>query len=507
MTLPAWMAPNTNSTIGQQYQDSNQNIGYQSQNSGAQQFSDSSQRMGYGDGYNNANFPPVNANNMDGMNKRSPGRGREKARGFGVEKLPYGSTSGKFTRRSSSASKERNRRELRRKRRKERGSNFDVLPDGMDEATANQIAAQAFLQQALPTIASAAPMPPSMLIAPASAEPNMQQTRHARRLYVGNIPSNVSEDEIHKYFTDVLTRALEKPMEGGPVVSVYLNPDRNFAFVELRSVALTTAAMQLDGISYGDIQLKIRRPSDYNAGAVSPDNSVEPVHLNLSAIGLVSNTVQESPNKIFFGGLPYHLSEDQVKELLSAFGQLKSLYLVKEPGSANSKGYAFCEYMDPSATQQAIDGLNGMSLGDKTITIRRAMPADTMGLPHMASLQQGVADQMSQLGVSSSGSGNQRSSTNVLVLLNMVGEEDLKDEDEYKEILEDVEQECRQFGDLLSIVIPRLGEPGVGKVFLHYANVEQANRAANALSGRQFASKIVRAEYHDESRFMANDLY
>ncbi len=29
----------------------------------------------------------------------------------------------------------------------ERGSNFDVRPEGMDEATANQLAAQAFLQQ------------------------------------------------------------------------------------------------------------------------------------------------------------------------------------------------------------------------------------------------------------------------------------------------------------------------------------------------------------------------
>jgi splicing factor U2AF subunit len=68
---------------------------------------------------------------------------------------------------------------------------------------------------------------------------------------------------------------------------------------------------------------------------------------------LVSNIVLDSPYKIFIGGLPTHLTADQVKELLSSFGQLKAFNLVVDQNTGVSKGYAFCEYLDPSLTDQA----------------------------------------------------------------------------------------------------------------------------------------------------------
>lgn len=35
--------------------------------------------------------------------------------------------------------------------------------------------------------------------------------------------------------------------------------------------------------------------------------------LNLSVLGIISNTVPDSDNKVFIGGLPYNLTEDQVQ--------------------------------------------------------------------------------------------------------------------------------------------------------------------------------------------------
>ncbi|KAG5192541.1 hypothetical protein JKP88DRAFT_173288, partial [Tribonema minus] len=389
---------------------------------------------------------------------------------------------------------------------KERGSNFDVLPEGMDEATANQIAAQAFLQQTLPAAAAAAAVPLPM---GGGAAPTMQQTRHARRLYVGNIP-RVPEQEVQRFFNEVLTRALGGRQESDPVVSVYLNQDRGFAFVELRSVALTTAAIQLDGLMYGDISLKIRRPSDYNPSAVPSEFTNEVVHLNLSALGIVSNTVPDSPNKVFIGGLPYHLTEEQVKELLSAFGALKALHLVKDAGATNSKGYAFCEYQDPAVTSIACEGLNGMALGDKTLTVRKVRGHALSVAALMLAQAMAALDPTAHKAVTESAEAatvvRTMAPTRVLVLMNMVGEEDLKDDQEYTDILEDVRDECKQYGELKTVIIPRPGETGVGKVFLEYAEVQQAQAAAMALAGRQFASKIVKAQYHDESRFAARDL-
>ena len=42
----------------------------------------------------------------------------------------------------------------------------------------------------------------------------------------------------------------------------------------------------------------------------------------------------------------------QVKELLTAFGPLKAFNLVKDSVTATSRGYAFCEYLDPLITEQ-----------------------------------------------------------------------------------------------------------------------------------------------------------
>ena len=42
----------------------------------------------------------------------------------------------------------------------------------------------------------------------------------------------------------------------------------------------------------------------------------------------------------------------QVKELLMSFGQLRAFNLVKDSSTGLSKGYAFCEYVDVSLTDQ-----------------------------------------------------------------------------------------------------------------------------------------------------------
>merc|ERR1719184_262312 len=75
--------------------------------------------------------------------------------------------------------------------------------------------------------------------------------------------------------------------------------------------------------------------------------------------GMISTVVSDSPNKLFVAGLPNYLNEDQVKELLTSFGQLKAFNLVKDMTSGLSKGYAFAEYLDGTITDQAIAGLNG----------------------------------------------------------------------------------------------------------------------------------------------------
>jgi splicing factor U2AF 65 kDa subunit len=201
----------------------------------------------------------------------------------------------------------------------------------------------------------------------------MQATRHARRLYVGGIPPNSTEGDIAHFFRTVVAQSLNpRDLDGkDPVVSVFINREKSFAFVELATIELTTACCQLDGMTYSGNALRIRRPNDYQPEKV-PNEIGRIPSLSLTALGVVSTSVPDGPNKIFIGGLPHELSEDEIKELLMAFGPLRAFHLIKEPGTNVSKGYAFCEYLDPHNTQVAIMGLNNLPVCDKVLTVKLA---------------------------------------------------------------------------------------------------------------------------------------
>ena len=104
-----------------------------------------------------------------------------------------------------------------------------------------------------------------------------------------------------------------------------------------------------------------------------------------------------------------------------------------------------------------------------------------------------------------------RQPTRILVLLNMVANEDLETDSEYAGLMEEVEEEVRKFGKLLSIQIPRKAsgtiEPSaVGKIFLEYATIQDSSNAERELSGRQFGPNVVEASYHDEQEYSARKL-
>ena len=173
---------------------------------------------------------------------------------------------------------------------------------------------------------------------------------------------------------------------GEPVLNVYLNQEKKFAFIEFRSVEECSNALALDGVLMESAPLRVRRPNDYNAGAAVGLGPSQPSpELNLAAVGLVANAggaavgsrqpavpPEDLPNRLFIGGLPYFLNETMVKELVEAFGPTKSFMLVTDRETGNSKGYGFFVYQDQSVTDVAMQGLHGMQMGEKTLTVRRA---------------------------------------------------------------------------------------------------------------------------------------
>jgi len=338
---------------------------------------------------------------------------------------------------------------------------------------------------------------PSISAASATPVVGSNVVMQSRRLYVGNIPFGVSETAMMDFFNQQMSLTGLSQSEGLPVIAVQINLDKNFAFLEFRSIDETTAAMAFDGIVFQGQSLKIRRPRDYQAmpGLTEASNGG-------NVPGVVSTVVGDSPFKIFIGGLPNYLTDDQVKELLTSFGPLKAFNLVKDAVTAMSRGYAFCEYVDPLITDAAIQGLNGMQLGDKKLIVQLASIGAKNGTVAMAqNSNQPVAVQVPGL-VFTPGS---QTFTEILCLLNMVTEDELQDDDEYEEILEDVKEECNKYGNVKSIEIPRpisgVDVPGVGKIFVEFTSKMECQKAQQALTGRKFANRVVVTSFYDPDKY------
>ncbi|GAB2231419.1 hypothetical protein Droror1_Dr00010425 [Drosera rotundifolia] len=199
---------------------------------------------------------------------------------------------------------------------------------------------------------------------------------------------------------------------------------------------------------------------------------------------------------------------------------LKGFDLVKDRETGNSRGYGFCVYRDPAIADIACEALNGLKMGEKTLTVRRATISNPQANCDQGSLllqaQQQIAMQnmaalasgQNPLGVQTPASTD--SPTKILCLDQVVATEDLSDDNEYEEILEDMKEECRKFGVLVNIIIPRPGMdgvqiPGVGKVFLEYSDITGCAKAKSMLGGRKFGGNTVTAVYYSEQKFYSGD--
>ncbi|XP_064456616.1 splicing factor U2AF 50 kDa subunit-like isoform X2 [Ornithodoros turicata] len=402
----------------------------------------------------------------------------------------------------TSRSRSRSRDRAKKSRRRKPSLYWDVPPPGFEHITplqykamqaAGQVPATMLTHSTMTTaVAAAAPAGAAVAAAPAPAVPMVGSTitRQARRLYVGNIPFGCSEEEMMDYFNAQMHACGFSQAPGNPVLACQINLDKNFAFLEFRSIDETTQAMAFDGINFKGQSLKIRRPHDYQP---MPGMAETP---SIAVPGVISTVVQDSPHKIFIGGLPNYLNEDQVKELLMSFGQLRAFNLVKDSATGLSKGYAFCEYVEVTTTDQAILGLNGMQLGDKKLIVQRA----SVGAKNS---QMNAPVQIQVPGLQLQGGAGPP--TEVLCLMNLVCPEELKDEEEYEEILEDIHEECNKYGVVKSIEIPRPIEgvevPGCGKAFVEFNSVIDCQKAQQALTGRKFSNRVVVTSYFDPDKY------
>ncbi|MES1923351.1 hypothetical protein MHBO_004915, partial [Bonamia ostreae] len=176
------------------------------------------------------------------------------------------------------------------------------------------------------------------------------------------------------------------------------------------------------------------------------------------------------------------------------YGPVSSFFLPQEP-DGTSKGFCFFVYEDLSVTQEAIRGLNGIQIGESTLTVKLHSSPDKEDPAESLRKAQEVLIKTAAM--------KKDPPSKVICLLNMVTMEQLKDEQEYKENFEDVKSEAENFGRVREVVINRPGEnkEGVGKVFVKFKSVSGARTALNCLEGRTFDKRTVYVKFFNEKDF------
>ncbi|QUC17791.1 uncharacterized protein UV8b_02032 [Ustilaginoidea virens] len=391
--------------------------------------------------------------------------------------------------------------------RKRRMTQWDIKPPGYDAVTAEQAKLSGMFP--LPGAPRQQPMDLTKLQAfikepnggVSSAGLKANNSRQAKRLIVSNIPPEISEESLISFFNLELN-GLNVIESSDPCTLCQFSGDRSFACLEFRNAIDATVALALDGISMeaddaldgSDAEqqgLTIRRPKDYVMPAIPEHWGSDP--------DMVSNVVPDTVHKLSITNIPSFLTEDQIIELLAAFGRPKAFVLVKDRSTEESRGIAFAEYLEPGiANEPALNALNGMDVGGKKLKVRKA----SIGPTQVANFDVGIT--------AISGLASQRSlhagKGRVLQLLNMVTPEELMDNEEYEEICDDVQDECSKFGTILEIKIPRpIGgsrqSAGVGKIFVKFDTPESCYKALAALAGRKFADRTVVTTYFPEENF------
>jgi splicing factor U2AF subunit len=234
-------------------------------------------------------------------------------------------------------------------------------------------------------------------------------------------------------------------------------------------------------------------------------------------VGAVLDSEQEKVNReLFVGNTTPEMTESMLAEFLgNAMEQVGLNVMAGNPITACrvSGKFAFIELRTP---QEAMNALNLNNIPFMGTQLRVGRPSKWNGTPdHHGNWEDILAKYMSgelQLGNTLPGQGiaalfptapaaPMLPTSRVVELKNMLSHEDLVNEDEYKEILEDTREECGQFGLLISIQIPKTGEPGATKIFLEYSSIDDAAKAIAGLAGRTFDGRKVEASYFDETSF------
>lgn len=175
------------------------------------------------------------------------------------------------------------------------------------------------------------------------------------RVYVGSINFEIREDTVKQAFSPF-----------GPMKSCslswdpILNKHKGFSFIEYDVPESAQLALdQMNNVLLGGRNIKVGRPS--NMPQVMP---------------IVEEIMKESLNynRIFVASIHADITENDLKSVFEAFGDIVSCRLIMDPiRPTKHKGIAYIEYKTSQSCTDAINSMNLFDLGGQFIRVGRCV--------------------------------------------------------------------------------------------------------------------------------------
>ncbi|HSX15007.1 MAG TPA: RNA-binding protein [Candidatus Saccharimonadales bacterium] len=80
--------------------------------------------------------------------------------------------------------------------------------------------------------------------------------------------------------------------------------------------------------------------------------------------------------KLYVGGLPYSVTDDELQQMFAAHGEVTSAKVITDRDSGRSKGFGFVEFSNDDEAKAAIEALNDTEQQGRKIMVSIARPME-----------------------------------------------------------------------------------------------------------------------------------
>lgn len=190
----------------------------------------------------------------------------------------------------------------------------------------------------------------------ATAEAAVQESAVERRLYVGNIPRDVDNEQLAKIFGE------HGSVENAEVMyDKYSKRSRRFAFVTMSTTEDANAAIEkLNDTEIGGRKIKVNVTEKPLQSLDTPLPQTDD-----------SNFV-DSPYKVYVGNLAKTVTSNMLSKLFSEKGKVLGAKISRVPGTSKSSGFGFVSFASEEDVDAAVSSFNNALLEGQSIRVNKA---------------------------------------------------------------------------------------------------------------------------------------